>query len=210
MADKVTIARIESAGPGSQVRRIHFSDFLEPILAPASVVRVLGLSEGDSYDLEALERSIAAVAPDCARERALRILGYRERSSTELASKLRADGYTPDVVATVVARFTEVQLLDDARFAASFVRMREARGLGSRRIAQELARKGITGDEADALLAESSHSEIGRARTVLGGRTPVDRRDRERLMRKLVARGFSPSVAREALDSPADEDDVEA
>ncbi|MBI5231363.1 MAG: hypothetical protein HY876_04265, partial [Coriobacteriales bacterium] len=41
--------------------------------------------------------------------------------------------------------------------------------------------------------------EVARARAVLRGATPTDRKHRERLLRKLVGRGFSIGVALRAI-----------
>lgn len=45
----------------------------------------------------------------------------------------------------------------------------------------------------------AGESELERARGVLGGKLPESRKDRERLVNKLVRRGFSLSIALKAV-----------
>ena len=51
--------------------------------------------------------------PDRAREAALRLLSVRERSSKELADRLRDKGFPTEIVEDLVVRFSEIKLLDD-------------------------------------------------------------------------------------------------
>ena len=137
------IARIEDAGPDRKARRLTFEDGIEPRITSASVVKELGLEEGLSIDADVLEASLAEVELLLAKERALRLLGYRERSRAELVRKLCDSGYPEAIASQVAERFAEIELLDDERFAAVWVRTRNAAGFGARRIASELAEKGL-------------------------------------------------------------------
>ena len=131
------------------------------------------------------------------------LLGYRDRSRSELARKLRDAGYPAAVAAQVVERFVEIELLDDERFAAAWVRTRATAGYGARRIGQELARKGIAPEVAAAALESiaGSHEQLARARAALRGRVAADRKERDKLVRRLVGKGFSLQTAIQALDS---------
>jgi len=54
---------------------------------------------------------------------------------------------------------------------------------------------------------EDSEDELARALSALGGRTAADRQGRDRLVRRLVSRGFALSVALRAVRaSDIDED----
>ena len=58
-----------------------------------------------------------------------------------------------DAAETVLARFTEVGLIDDATFAAAWVESRHhGRGLGRRTLAAELDRRGVARDDIDAAM----------------------------------------------------------
>ena len=115
------------------------------------------------------------------------------------------NGYPAKVVHTVVKRFQEVELVDDARFAHAWVRSRASAGYGRRRIERELAQKGVEAVVAtEALEAELIDDELSRAREALRGRLPRDEKDRQKLVRRLVARGFELRVALDAVPSSSD------
>ncbi|HEY5541372.1 MAG TPA: regulatory protein RecX [Coriobacteriia bacterium] len=203
------IARIEDAGPDRKARRLTFEDGIEPRITSASVVKELGLEEGLSIDADVLEASLAEVELLLAKERALRLLGYRERSRAELVRKLCDSGYPEAIASQVAERFAEIELLDDERFAAVWVRTRNAAGFGARRIARELAEKGLAPETAAAALEAISGGEdqVARARQTLRGRIVTDNKERDKLIRRLVAKGFSLSVAVQAVDSCRSGDD---
>jgi regulatory protein len=197
----VVIERIETAGPDRRARRLVFSDpSLEPRLTSEAAVRCLGLEEGALVDSDELEGLLATCEPACARERALRILGHRERSARELARRLHDDGYPAAVVAEVVERFTELELVDDARFAELWIRTRTTAGFGPQRIRRELREKGIPDDIVAAYLEQSQDSDlVANARSMLSS-APLDTKaERERALRKLVRKGFDFSTALKAI-----------
>ncbi len=132
----------------------------------------------------------------------MRLLGYRERSTHELARRLTDDGFPDQVARDVVASLEHRGLVDDARYAEQLVRTRAAAGYGSRRLLQELLDNGIERGEAEALLRESlsPSSEAERLRALVRARPPTDRRTRESLLRRLVAKGFPPGAVLDALN----------
>lgn len=200
------IISVESAGPKAKARRVVFASG-ETLTLPNVVLRALGGIQADQ-NISCLELGAAAAhaAPDIARERALAIVGYRERSSTEVRQALIDEGFERHVVDAVVTRLLELALVDDARFAGMYARSRLSSGRGKRLVLRELASKGI--DEETATLAvegASDTDEVARARTAIRGAVPVDRRERERLLRRLLARGFDMATALNALDHPGDQ-----
>jgi regulatory protein len=197
------IVRIENAGPDRKARRLVFDDGTESRLTSAAAVKALGLECGLDVAADALEASLAEVEFPLAKERGLLLLGYRDRSHAELTRKLRDSGYSASIAAAVVERFDEVELLDDTRFAAAWVRTRTASGYGSRRIARELAEKGIAPDVASAAIETIADDgdQLELARRALRGRTAADRKERDKLVRRLISRGFSLQVALLATES---------
>ncbi|MFC5237339.1 regulatory protein RecX [Pseudonocardia zijingensis] len=104
-----------------------------------------------------------------AREVCLRLLTDRARTRKELAQALRRKGVPDDAAHTVLERFDEVGLIDDAAFAGQWVRSRHNhRGLARRAIAMELRRKGVSDEDAGEALAEvDAESEERRARELV-------------------------------------------
>jgi len=75
---------------------------------------------------------------------ALHLLSYRARSTTEMKKKLLQKGYGPEQVKVVVARLLENRLLDDRKFAETWVNDRVAfHPRGKRLLAYELSHKGL-------------------------------------------------------------------
>jgi regulatory protein len=140
-----------------------------------------------------------------AREICLRLLTERARTRRELAQALRRKGVPDEVAHSVLERFDEVGLIDDAAFAGQWVRSRHARrGLARRAIAVELRRKGVSDEDAGEALAEvDAESEERRAREL------VDRKLRSlavgtaekraaagrRLVGMLARKGYGAGVA---------------
>jgi regulatory protein len=205
------ITRIEDAGPGRKARRLFLDDGSEPRTTSAVAVKRLGLTEGAEFSASTLDRALSQIEPDMAKERAIQLLGYRERSTSELLQGIRDSGYDHTVANAIVERFAEIGLVDDERFAGMWVRTRVAAGLGARRIARELADKGIAPAVIDGAVQQycAPDDELERAVRSLRGRRAADRRERDRLIRKLAARGYDLTVAVRAVDASTDDQDAD-
>lgn len=194
------IVRIESAGPDLRARRIFFDGDPDYRATASTVVKRLAITEGMEIDRATLEAELAVEELPLAKERALKLLGYRERSAFEVHRKLRDSGFPESVSGAVVERFRDIELIDDDRFAHAWTRSRRAGGYGEQRIARELAEKGVDPNLiAAALQTDDGADEIDRAVASLRGKAPTDKTDSQRLVKRLLGRGFSLSVAREAV-----------
>jgi regulatory protein len=156
-----------------------------------------------------------------AREICLRLLTERARTRQELAQALRKRGVPDEAAHTVLERFDEVGLIDDAAFAGQWVRSRHTRrGLARRAIAVELRHKGVADEVAQEALAEvDPAAEEQRARELVERKlrtVPADTPERRaaaarRLVGMLARRGYSGGIAyrvvREALAAHGAEDD---
>ena len=141
------------------------------------------------------------------RERALRCLAQRDHSRAELTRKLASHG-TEEEVAEVLQRIGELGLLNDERFAEGYVRAKAGR-LGNGRLAQELARKGVTRETiSEALSAPEAGNELERARGIWTrkfGKAPADMQEWARQARFLQGRGFAVETIRKILKDCHDE-----
>jgi regulatory protein len=160
-----------------------------------------------------------------AREICLRLLTDRARTRTELAQALARRGVPAAAADTVLERFDEVGLIDDAAFAGQWVRSRHRqRGLARRAIAQELRRKGVDDEVAGEALAEvDGESEARRARELVDRKlrtlpagTPEQRTTAARKLVGMLARkgygaGVAYGVVKEALaEHGADDEELGA
>ena len=83
-------------------------------------------------------------------------LSYRALSTQLLRDKLLEKGHSEDAVEYALAWLTERRLLDDAAYAESVVRGYKRRGYGAMRIRQELTRRGVDRETAEAAMQSFS------------------------------------------------------
>jgi regulatory protein len=104
----------------------------------------------------------SANGPDPARtyNRALDMLTRAPRSARDLRRRLLLKGEPEADVDVTVERLTASGLLNDESYARAFVRSKVAsQGFSRRRLQQELAKRGVARDVADAAIAEVLHDE---------------------------------------------------
>ena len=203
--DRCLVTRLEPERARSR-RMVVELDHERLRLMPASLVTRLGLEAGDRVDPAQLAEQTSRVEPELARERALYLISYRERSAGELLGKLANDGYDEAVARELVADLESVGLIDDARFSESLVRMLAGRGYGRSRVARELSRHCVDDDLITSVLEEAlpADDELERAlevaRRSVRGRCP----SLHQLVGRLARKGFGPQVAfaasRQVLD----------
>ena len=140
---------------------------------------------------------------DAALELALRALGRRERSSSELRSWLADRGVAEDEVDAGVAHLEGIGQLDDARFARRYADdKRELAGWGSERIREALLARGVAPEHIEsAVAADGPAEQLERAAELLVRRAePLEsERSRARALGYLTRKGYSYEVAHEAL-----------
>ena len=157
-------------------------------------------SDGDqpSGRSELLYR-VRVISLELARSKAEELLNRRDYSSSELATKLREAGYHPSVADEVVARFVEVGLLVDGRFAELFARSKAAAGWGRIKIERELARRDVDATQLEGWpfgYLEEDESETAFA--LASRRRLSGKNDFQKLVRFLCGRGFPMGVAMDA------------
>jgi len=144
-------------------------------------------------------------------DRALNMLAFRARSSSELARSLVRKGEEKAHVDWAIARLQEQGLLDDAAFARAFTRSKVVGGKQSRRrVEQELARKGVARTVAGEAIDDVFEDEAVDQRSIveeaarkklrsLAGLEPAVQR--RRLYAFLARRGYDLDDIRAAIDS---------
>jgi regulatory protein len=149
------------------------------------------------------------------RDAALAALGRRALTRRELERRLAGKGYGREEVASVLDALAGRGLLDDAKTAEQHVKARASRGVGKRRVAAELAARGVPESERAAALAgidaegEKARllAALAKRERALGGLTGRERS--RKLFDHLVRRGFSPDAVLEALREKGDPVDVD-
>ncbi len=124
-----------------------------------------------------------------ARNAAYRFLAVRARSRDEVEKKLSDRDFSPQVISSVIDHLLRLGYLNDEEFARQWASSRiRSRGLGRRRIEQELRQKGIGRDLIREVLRgffeEASELDIAQ-------------REAERKLRSLAR--FEPEVRKRRL-----------
>lgn len=126
------------------------------------------------------------------------------RSEAELCRLMRQrvePGERGDsVIAAVISQLKEKRYLDDQSFAETYARLRqENQKLGARRVRQDLRQKGLRADliaqTVEAGYAHTNEEALAREhleRKRIG--KPQNEKETARVMRRLVAAGFSTGV----------------
>jgi regulatory protein len=161
---------------------------------------VPGSPEDEMGDPESVARGVC-----------LRALTGAPKTRQQLAELLTKRGVPDDAAETVLDRFTEVGLIDDAAFARAWVSSRQSgRGLARRALSAELRAKGVEPEvAAEAVLAVGDDDERETARRLvdrkMGAMRRLDRATATRRLMGMLARkgyngGLAAAVIREALD----------
>ncbi|HTX26319.1 MAG TPA: regulatory protein RecX [Streptosporangiaceae bacterium] len=137
-----------------------------------------------------------------ARQICLRLLTIEPRTRAELAKALRRDGIPSEAAETVLGRFTDVGLIDDAAFARAWVESRHySRGLSRRTLSAELRRHGVDTEEIrEAVDTLDPEQEVATARRLVEQKLASTRGQppeaRARRAAGLLARkGYPPGLA---------------
>jgi len=134
----------------------------------AAYLHDAGLAVGIVLDESAGDRLLVAARKLEAFDRAAAALGRRARSAHELERWLLQRGFDRADVADAVQRLTELGAIDDSQFARAFARSRAlGKGMSRRRLAQELALRGVDRRMADAAIAEVLEEESVDERALL-------------------------------------------
>jgi regulatory protein len=132
----------------------------------------------------------------------LRLLTVEPRTRAELAQALRRGGVPAEAAGTVLGRFTDVGLIDDAAFARAWVESRHhSRGLSRRTLSAELRRHGVDTEEIrEAVDTLDPEQEVATARRLVEQKMASTRGQppeaRARRAAGLLARkGYPPGLA---------------
>jgi regulatory protein len=154
---------------------------------------------------------------EAARAACLKLLTTAPRTRAQLAAALRRRRVPDEIAESVLARFAEVGLIDDAAFARAWVESRHhSRGLARKALAAELRQRGISADEVRAAVDSlGPQDEMAAARQLVMKRAaatrgrPLPARARQllgMLARKGYPAGLAAQVVREALEQEEADD----
>ena len=148
---------------------------------------------------------------EAARVICLRLLTSGPRTRAQLATALRKRRIPDEVAESVLGRFAEVGLIDDAAFARAWVESRHhGRGLARKALAAELRQRGVAdGEVRSAVGLLGRQDELATAQQLVAKRVAASRGKpmpvRARQLMGMLARkgypaGLAAQVVREALE----------
>ena len=165
-----------------------------------------------------MRRTRAEATPppdDGAYDAAVRYLGNRPRSVSEIRRHLRTQRYSDVAIDRAVDQLRAQRYIDDEAFARYWLEQREKfRQKGSRALMSELLGKGVPRETIDLVLGERDpDADVKQAREAL--RRPITRwqtleegERKRKIHQYLVARGFTYDTIEAVLEQPeADEED---
>lgn len=125
-----------------------------------TVLAAAGLKKGQQLSEADLERLKDADEFDKAYNDAIRFLGYRPRSETEIERYLLDKKYPPEVITGTLERLRGQQYLDDEAFARFWLENRERfRPRGRQALRYELKQKGLDHDLIETALTDLDEDE---------------------------------------------------
>jgi regulatory protein len=132
---------------------------------------------------------------------AVKALGRSMRTEVELRcllqSRVEPSERGEQIIAAVVKRLREYGYLDDAAFAETYARLRkENEKFGARRVRQALTQKGVApatiNETIEARYSETNEEALAREHLERKRiAKPTNQKETARVMRRLVAAGFS-------------------
>ena len=148
-----------------------------------------------------LEAKIASLEGPLARAYTYRLLARRPYLTAELGKKLRAHCVSEPVISQMLADCQRLGYLNDDEYLEAFVRSKEAKGWGWRKIQQAIFQKG--GRKMEGRF--SSDRENAQIKRWIAKKWPhLDRKDRamiRKIFSSLIRRGFSEEGVRAVLMS---------
>lgn len=143
-----------------------------------------------------------------AKSRAVWYLDRADHTEKGLYDKLLRGGFKKESAAKVVARFIEVGLLDDRRFAENYAERLNSSNYSKREILQKLTLKGVPYALAKEVLEDTQNDEQDKIKILLQKKyqTKLQKPDgAQKVFAALVRKGFSYDQVRQALKSYIEE-----
>ena len=208
----MTISEMEQASPGVwKITPLGEPAFFlrEDYLSSLSAAALAGLlRSGSPVELEEGQAGdlLSAALSYAAELRAMAYLARAEQCRSGLTAKLAKKGHDGLHAGRALDYLEGKGYLDDRRFAGAWLRSRALdHAEGRLRLGAELAARGIGRDDAAAALdeffSENDEGELCRRALERSMRTC---RDRDRLFRSLLRKGFTAAEIRGALAGMAD------
>ena len=165
------------------------------------------LEEDKGLTQKELKEIIWSADREKLKEKAFRLLSIRPRSQKELKDKLRQKGAQAKLIEEVLQELKEKDLIDDDKFAQSWVQSRMAnRPMGKFLLRRELLSKGIKKETVEQVLQDNyqKEDELELAKNLLEKKSRRyknldELKAKKRMADFLLRRGFPYDVIKQAI-----------
>lgn len=163
---------------------------------------IFGLKIGKEIDEKTLLEAAHTSEVKRAFEKGTSYISTRPHSKFEIVTKLKNKGFSDNVIDDAILKLEEYHFIDDSKFAELFVSQNSK--LSKKAIYSKLIKKGISRDIIEYNLSELDEDSEFDSCFELAERfsrlNPIKTyKDRQKLIAKLIAKGFSYSVAIKAF-----------
>lgn len=171
------------------------------------VIIKYGLKEGDELSEEDIQNLLLVEEKEHIKQRAYRLLRYRNRSIAEMKDRLMRLGYEQDIVEVVVNELIEEGVLNDQKFVQGFVGdYTELKPKGNIFIMNELRKKKIQHSLIESIIKDRDERDI--IKKMLQKKFPdynkKDLKQKAKIVRYFLSRGFTPKAVYEVLGEDYD------
>lgn len=152
------------------------------------------LKIGDEISQEKYDKIIAENVFIKARDKALKLLGYRARSKKEIEDKLKTD-YSPQIIERVIDLLEKYEYINDESFAKAYSSDKfKFKGWSNKRIRFELRKKGVSESIITKVLEESDFDNSSAIEKLLlkrlKGKTDIDFKEKQKQFNYLASKGY--------------------
>ena len=162
----------------------------------------LSLRQLEGQHLSEPEYTPTQLAP--IRGKALALLAQRDHSVFELRTKLLQRGYAVTEIAPILEEFCAENWLNDARFAATYVRIYQNKGAGPKKVSYLLNNLGVSKEIIALAIQQVERDWLEIAKQVaekkIGNLDKMTRQQAYRLGQFLAQRGFEWEMIRQIIN----------
>lgn len=187
--------------------RLILSDDSE-ILIDNDVCSEKCLKSGMEIEVDCLKQLCDESEYRRAKSRAVWYMDRADHTEKGLYDKLVRAGFKKEASAKVIARFLEVGLLDDERFAKNYAERLMSVNVSKREAVQKMLLKGVPYDLAKRILAEDETDEQTQVKNLIEKKYMsklAQEKGGEKVFAALVRKGFSYGAVKSALKSYIEE-----
>lgn len=173
-------------------RRILLEGDLALVLYPSDI-RKFQIEEGKLLDEKAVA-GLMEILCSRARERALHLLEFSDKTESELRARLKREGYPEQAIEGAVSMTLRFHYVDDEAYSSRYAQA-HSHSKSKRQIMNTLLQKGISRELAEQIVEEQDIDEPAQIQALLEkrdiwGRT-LDRKEYEKTVGMLARRGYS-------------------